>query len=99
MASVEKVTETATIKFTEEEIKKIEDFKNEFGDLTARFGEIEIETIILENQITQIDEYKTTLKTKYIELRDSELKLANELKDKYGEGEFDTTSGLFTPKQ
>jgi len=99
MANANVTKESSGIKFTDDEIKKVEEFKSEFGDLTARLGEIEIEVIILENQSTQLQEYKDTLKAKYIELRESEVTLANELKLKYGEGEFDTQSGIFTPKQ
>jgi len=99
MANIDQVKESAGIKFSTEEIEKVEAFKSDFGDLTARLGEIEIEMIIIENQKAQIEQYKETLKAKYIELRENEVKLANELKDKYGDGEFDTTTGIFTPKQ
>ena len=99
MASVETVKETQVIKFTSDEMVSVENFKTEFADLTARLGEIEIEVIILENQSTQLQEYKNTIKAKYIELREREVTLANELKEKYGDGEFDTQTGIFTPKQ
>ena len=99
MANIDQVKESVGIKFTSDEIEKVESFKSEFSELTARLGEIEIEMIIIENKKAQIEHYKETLKAKYIELRENEVKLANELKEKYGEGEFDTTSGIFTPKQ
>ena len=93
-----KVNETEVIKFTDEEIKQIEAFKNDFSELTASFGEIEIEMMIVDNQKEQIENYKQSLKDKYTTLRESEVKLANELKNKYGEGEFDIMTGIFTPK-
>tara|TARA_R110000803_G_scaffold44631_4_gene94387 strand:- start:434 stop:727 length:294 start_codon:yes stop_codon:yes gene_type:complete len=92
------VKETEIIKFTPEEIKNIETFKNDFGELTATFGEIEIELMIVDKQKEEIEKYKQSLKDKYTTLRESEVKLANELKDKYGEGEFDIMTGIFTPK-
>tara|TARA_B110000285_G_scaffold164422_1_gene183619 strand:+ start:170 stop:463 length:294 start_codon:yes stop_codon:yes gene_type:complete len=92
------VKETEVIKFTPEEIKNIETFKNDFGELTATFGEIEIELMIVDKQKEEIEKYKQSLKDKYTTLRESEVKLANELKDKYGEGEFDIMTGIFTPK-
>lgn len=94
-----KVKETEVIKFTEEEIGKVQSFKNEFSEIVARLGEVEIELTLMVNQFEQIENYKKQLKTKYMELRDSEIKLAEELKEKYGEGEFDISSGIFTPKQ
>lgn len=91
--------ETSVIKFTEQEIEKIQSFKNDFSEVVARMGEIEVELIVINNQLAQIEAYKENLKNKYIELRDSEIKLAEELKEKYGEGEFDISTGIFTPKQ
>ena len=58
-----------------------------------------IELTLINNQLEQIENYKTQLKNKYMELRDNEIKLAEELKEKYGEGEFDISTGIFTPKQ
>jgi predicted nuclease with TOPRIM domain len=93
------INETEVIKFTEEEIGKVQSFKNQFSEIVARLGEVEIELILIDTQSEQIQNYKTQLKNKYIELRDSEMELAEELKKKYGEGEFNISSGIFTPKQ
>ena len=45
------------------------------------------------------EEFFQGLKEKYIKLRESEVELARELREKYGEGEFDITTGTFTPKK
>jgi DNA repair exonuclease SbcCD ATPase subunit len=99
MAKAEINKETTVIKFTEEEIGKVQSFKEQFSEVVARLGEVEIELTLINNQIEQIENYKTQLKNKYMELRDNEIKLAEELKEKYGEGEFDISTGIFTPKQ
>ena len=91
--------ETQKIKFEEEEIKKIQKFRDDFSEITAKLGEVEIELTLMETQLTKINEYKSQLRNKYIQLRESEIKLANELKEKYGEGEFDINTGLFTPNE
>lgn len=97
MAEVKEVKETEVIKFTEEEIEKIGKFRTEFSEVTARLGEVEIELTLIETQKTNIENYKAQLKQKYLELREAEIKLAGELKEKYGEGEFDINTGIFTP--
>lgn len=99
MAKAEINKETTVIKFTEEEIGKVQSFKEQFSEVVARLGEVEIEMTLINSQIEQIENYKTQLKNKYMQLRDSEIKLAEELKEKYGEGEFDISTGIFTPKQ
>jgi hypothetical protein len=62
-------------------------------------GEVEIELIMIETQRTAVEKFKTELKEKYLELRNEEVKLAQELRDKYGDGEFDMNTGMFTPNQ
>lgn len=91
--------ETQKIKFEDEEIKKIQKFRDDFSEITAKLGEVEIELTLIETQLNKINEYKSQLRNKYIQLRESEIKLANELKEKYGEGEFDINTGLFTPNE
>jgi DNA repair exonuclease SbcCD ATPase subunit len=91
--------ETQKIKFEDEEIKKIQKFRDDFSEITAKLGEVEIELTLIETQLGKINEYKSQLRNKYIQLRESEVKLANELKEKYGEGEFDINTGLFTPNE
>jgi DNA repair exonuclease SbcCD ATPase subunit len=91
--------ETQKIKFEDEEIKKIQKFRDDFSEITAKLGEVEIELTLIETQLGKINEYKSQLRNKYIQLRESEIKLANELKEKYGEGEFDINTGLFTPNE
>ena len=85
------------IKFEKEEIEKIEKFRTEFSEVTARLGEVEIELTLVETQKSNIENYKAQLKQKYLEMREAEIKLAGELKEKYGEGEFDINTGVFTP--
>ena len=99
MAKAEIKNETSVIKFTNEEIEKIESFKDQFSEVVARLGEVEVELTLINNQMEAVENYKAQLKGKYLELRDGEIKLAEDLKEKYGEGEFDISSGVFTPKQ
>ena len=99
MAEVNNVGEKTVIKFEKEEIDKIQKFKNDYADVTAKLGELEIELLVFEQQKKQLDSYKEQLQQKYLQLRGDEVKLANELKEKYGDGEFDINTGIFTPKR
>lgn len=99
MAEVEKITETQGIKFENEEIERIQNFRNQFSEVTAKMGEVEIELIMIETQRAAVEKFKTELKEKYLELRNEEVNLSKELRDKYGDGEFDMNTGMFTPNQ
>jgi DNA repair exonuclease SbcCD ATPase subunit len=91
--------ETQVIKFTEDEMKQINEFKTKFSEITAQLGELEIETILVESQLESLKKYKDNLKNDYIKLRESEVKLAGTLKEKYGEGELDVNTGVFKPSK
>jgi len=91
--------ETQVIKFTEDEMKQINEFKTKFSEITAQLGELEIETILVESQLESLKKYKDNLKNDYIKLRESEVKLAGTLKEKYGEGELDVNTGVFKPNK
>jgi|TARA_B110000977_G_C10756420_1_gene368948 DNA repair exonuclease SbcCD ATPase subunit len=99
MAEIKQVTEKQVIKFQEEEIKKIHKFRDDYSDVTAKLGELEIELLVLANQNNQLMTYKEELQQTYIKIRESEMTLAADLKEKYGDGEFDINTGIFTPKQ
>jgi hypothetical protein len=99
MAEVKNVKEQEVIKFTEEEISSIKGFRDNFSQITARLGEIEIENIILKSQQSTLDKLKLDEESKYVKLREEEIKLAGELKEKYGDGEFDLETGIFTPAE
>ena len=83
MAEVKNVKEQEVIKFTEEEISSIKGFRDNFSQITARLGEIEIENIILKSQQSTLDKLKLDEESKYVKLREEEIKLAGELKEKY----------------
>ena len=59
MAKAEINKETTVIKFTEEEIGKVQSFKEQFSEVVARLGEVEIELTLINSQIEQIENYKT----------------------------------------
>ena len=99
MAEIKQVSEKRVIKFGEDEMKKVEKFKTDFSEITVKMGEVELELTLLNLQHKNIEKIKDTLKEQYIQLRESEIKLAQELREKYGEGEFDITTGIFTPKK
>ena len=99
MSDVKNVSEKRVIKFSDDELKRVEKFKNDFSEITVKMGEVELELTMLNVRFKNIQQVKDTLREQYIQLRESEVKLAQELREKYGEGEFDITTGVFTPKK
>ena len=78
------------IKFTEEELKSLQDLQGTYQQITLAMGQISLSKIQLENREQSV---LNTLG----EVREKENELAKELTEKYGKGSLDIQSGEFTP--
>ena len=85
------------IKFTDEEIKSLQDLQTSYTNVRSSFGDLEIQRIQTEQRLEQIHNEKLRLETEYSKLNMSEQTLVNDLNEKYGPGNLDPTSGVFTP--
>ena len=93
------MSETLVKQFTEEEINKINELRQRVLTINTRIGEIEILVHQLESEFQSLKTEKETLFQSYSELQSEELKLANELREKYGEGTYDIGTNTFTPSK
>lgn len=83
-----------TIKFTEEEIKSINDLRIEVSGVFAQLGQLSIERV---KRLKELDANLDFLMSKHAELEDVEKTLFKELNDKYGDGNYNPDTGEFTP--
>ena len=56
------------IKFTDEEIKSLQDLQTSYTNVRASFGDLEIQRIQTEQRLDKINNDKLTLETGYTEL-------------------------------
>jgi predicted transcriptional regulator len=84
------------IKFTEEEIKEINDLRFEVGSVFTQLGQIQIEK---KKRLEELEQNETSLLNKYTELVAKEDTLFKGLNEKYGDGDYDPNTGIFTPIQ
>ena len=85
------------IKFTDEEIKSLQDLQTSYSNVRSSFGDLEIQRIQTEQRLEQINNEKLRLETEYSALNMSEQQLVNDLNEKYGPGNLDPNTGVFTP--
>ena len=78
------------IKFTKEELDKLNILQTKIDTLTVRFGSLNIAKIKLEKQ-------ESLLISELSNLQQEETKTATELTTKYGKGSLNTDTGEFTP--
>lgn len=89
--------EKTMIQFSEEEVNKIQEFQQKVITTNTRIGEIELQIHGLEKEFQALKSEKQSLIDGYTNLRQQEMELSVELKEKYGEGTYDITTNQFTP--
>ena len=89
--------QSSEIKFTEDEIKSLNDLNQGYQTKQQQFGQLKVQRILLSQQMEALDETEIRLETEYSELQKSEQNLVSELNEKYGPGQLDPNTGVFTP--
>ena len=91
--------EKTVVQFTQEEVNKIQEFQQRVITTNTRIGEIELQIHGLEKEFQELKNEKQSLINGYTTLRQEEMELSAELKEKYGEGTYDITTNQFTPNK
>jgi hypothetical protein len=84
-------------KFSEEELKSLQDLQNSYQQKQLQFGQLEVQRLLVAQQLEQLDNAKTKLEVEYGEVQETERKLVQSLNEKYGPGNLDPATGVFTP--
>ena len=85
------------IKFTEDELTSLADLRNTYQAVQNDFGVLKLRRISLEQQLNQLDEAESQVELKYIDTQKFEQDLVKTLNEKYGSGNLDAETGVFTP--
>ena len=85
------------IKFTEDEMKSLRDLQDSYTQKQAELGQVSVQRILLNQQIDDLDKRESDLQTKYVKIQQQEQDLVKKLNEKYGPGQLDPESGVFTP--
>ena len=76
--------------FSQEELNKIKELRDEINTLSFQFGQLTIQKIRLEEQ-------ENSLKEQLNQAEKKEVSLAKNLTSKYGKGSIDLETGTFAP--
>tara|TARA_B100001094_G_scaffold228401_1_gene222951 strand:+ start:225 stop:521 length:297 start_codon:yes stop_codon:yes gene_type:complete len=87
------------ITFTENELNSLQELKQGFERVQNQLGSLQISKLNLTAQLDTIDDETIRLESQYLALREKEQTMVNELNEKYGAGNLDPASGVFTPKK
>ncbi len=84
-------------KFTEDELKSLQDLQSSYQQKQLQFGQLEVQRLLVTQQLDQLDNAKAKLEVEYGEVQETERKLVADLNEKYGPGNLDPATGVFTP--
>jgi len=85
------------IKFTEEELTSLAELQTKSATITNRFGQLAIAKINLEKQNEAVEEEEFKLHEELESLKEDEQKELDVITKKYGPGQLDPKTGVFTP--
>jgi len=85
------------MKFTDDELESLQTLQTNYQEKQAVLGQLAVQTI-LQNQRTEALQLRTTeVEQEYQTVQQEERDLVAKLNEKYGPGQLDPTTGVFTP--
>ena len=85
------------IKFTEDELKSLGDLQGKYNVVTNKFGQVAIAKLNFEKQKESIEDEEFKITEELESVRAEEQTLLNDITEKYGPGQLDPQTGVFTP--
>ena len=99
MAKEAKVVESSEMKFSDDELQSLQDLQNGYQEKQAMRGQIAVQRIIVSQQMDALEARQTELETEYEAVQQEERDLVQKLNEKYGPGQLDPQTGVFTPTE
>ena len=84
-------------KFSEEELKSLQDLQTSYQQKQLQFGQLKVQKLLVQQQFDAIEKQEEQIEVDYAGVQEQERKLVKELNDKYGPGNLDPATGVFTP--
>ena len=91
------MAKTDEVKFTEKELESLNDLQVKYNTITNQFGQLAIAKLNLEKQTEVVNDQEFKLQEDLEQAREQEQEILNDITEKYGPGQLDPQSGVFTP--
>jgi len=96
MAEETKVVESSEVKFTEDELKSLQDLQTNYQEKQAALGQLSVQRILVNQQMEGLEMRQEELETEYTAVQQEERDIVQKLNEKYGPGQLDPQTGVFT---
>lgn len=84
-------------KITDDELSQIKNIQEKYAEITAVIGQLEVQKELLNREKLRLDNEIISQWSNYDTTQSTEQSISISLKEKYGEGSLDVTTGIFTP--
>ena len=93
-----KLDKTQTkITFSEEELQSLRNLQADYSEKSAQFGQLKIQKLLVQQQLDSLETSEVQMESDYSALQAKEQEIVKSLNEKYGPGNLDPTTGVFTP--
>ena len=96
MAKETKVVESSDVKFTDDELKSLQDLQTNYQEKQVALGQLSVQRILVNQQMEVLAIRQEELETEYTAVQQEERDLVQKLNEKYGPGQLDPQTGVFT---
>jgi len=92
-----KVEESKEVKFTDDELKSLQGLQTSYQEKQNVLGQLAVQKILLNQQLEALEVREVEVETEYQTTQQEERDIVKTLNDKYGPGQLDPATGVFTP--
>ena len=84
-------------KFTEEELQELRELQTNYQQKVFDFGNLRVEKMLLIKRQADLEDREVEAEEGWSGVQEQEKELVQKLTDKYGPGQLEPTTGVFTP--
>ena len=93
-----KVKEKASeVKFSDEELQSLRELQDGYSEKSAQFGQLKVQKLLVQQQLDALESTEVQMESDYSALQSREQEIVKQLNEKYGPGNLDPQTGVFTP--
>ena len=85
------------MKFTDEELQSLQQLQNDYQEKQVNLGQLSVQRILLNQQLEALEARQVELESEYEGVQQQERDIVQKLNEKYGPGQLDPQTGVFTP--
>ena len=99
MAKDKEVKGNSEMKFSDDELQSLQDLQDGYQEKQGLLGQLAVQRILMSQQMDALETRQTELETEYEATQQEERDLVQTLNEKYGPGQLDPQTGVFTPTE